>query len=345
MKIAILVPNFVEFDGGARVARIQAEELAEQGNYVAIFTFAADMKPKNACLFVMGMPQSLFWQRIYRLVFPLDVFKTIKWLRKLRTFDQVLVHLYPLTWLGYWAKRLYGIGYTFWFHGLEEPRLFPLLSERIYMRAQIFLTRQTVRNVDRAVSVSRFAQAKLKEYTGLDSEVIYNRVDTSKFRKELDGSKIREKYDIGDAPLILNVGRITPQKGVDKLIEAFKLIRNEMPSARLMIVGDFTFHYYTEKLRQMSDDGILFTGHVKHDELPYYYAACDIYATCSLWENHNLPVEEAQACGKPVVAFNIAPFREAVGDKGTLVETGNVEMFARACLNRIKQVRQGERVE
>ena len=41
MRVAILVPNFVGFDGSAQEARLHAEALAAEGNYVAIFTFAA----------------------------------------------------------------------------------------------------------------------------------------------------------------------------------------------------------------------------------------------------------------------------------------------------------------
>ena len=339
MRIAILVPNFIEQDGGAMVAKAQAEELAGKGNYVAVFALAAEMKPKNADLFVMGMPGSLLWQRIYRLFFPFFVFKTLHWLPRLKSFDQIIVHLYPMTWLSYLAKKVYKVKYTFWFHGMEDPKLFPRLYERIYWRTHIFLTRRTVSNADRAVSVSKFAQANLKEYTGLDSEVIYNKVDGTKFHKGIDGSIIRQKHELGDAPIVLNVGRLVPQKGADLLIRAFHLIEQEVPQVKLMIVGDFTFNYYIKKLKELSDSSVIFAGHVPHDELPYFYAACDIYATCSLWENHNLPVEEAQLCGKPAVAFDIPAFKEAVDENGVLVETGNIEKFAQACIEKLGQVR------
>jgi len=120
-RIAILVPNFAEADGGARVAKLQAEELSTEGKYVAVFAFAADMKPSGADLFILKMPNRLLWQRIYRLVFPLDVFKTIKWVRRLKNFDEVIVHLYPLTWLGLLAKKFYRIKYpsgitALWIH-------------------------------------------------------------------------------------------------------------------------------------------------------------------------------------------------------------------------------------
>ena len=107
-KIAILVPNFSKVDGGARTAELQAEELAQKGNYVAVFALGADLKAEGADLFVLGMPKSLFWERVYRLIFPLDIFKTAKWLPRLKGFDEVIVHLYPLTWLASLAKKFYG---------------------------------------------------------------------------------------------------------------------------------------------------------------------------------------------------------------------------------------------
>ena len=112
MRVAILVPNFVEYSGDARVVKLQAKELAQKGNYVAIFTLASDMEPPDGVdIYVMGMPKNLFWQRIYRLVFPLDIFKILKWLPKLKLkhFDLIIAHLYPMTWLAYLAKKIYNI--------------------------------------------------------------------------------------------------------------------------------------------------------------------------------------------------------------------------------------------
>ena len=61
MKIAILVPNFTKYSGEARVAERQVSELAQEGNYVAVFALAADIKLRNADLFILGMPKYLLW--------------------------------------------------------------------------------------------------------------------------------------------------------------------------------------------------------------------------------------------------------------------------------------------
>ena len=339
MKIAILIPNFSKFDGGARAAELQAEELAEEGNHVAIFALTADIKPKNAALFIMGTPKSLLWRRIYLLLFPLDLFKTFRWLPRLKKFDMVIVHLYPLTWLAFLAKKIYKVKYTFWYHGIADPQFFPHLYERIYMRLQIFLTKLAVRNVDRAVAVSKFAQAELKKYTGLDSEVIYNEVVPERFHPGIDGTKIRQRHNLGDAPVILSVGRVCPQKGFHLLIQAFNIVKETIPNAKLVIVGKHDYDYYSKQLRELSNDSVIFSNYIPDEDMPYYYAMCELYATCSLWETYNRPLVEAQACGKPVVAFNMGPHSEVINEQGILVETGNVEKFAQACVEKLRQMR------
>ncbi|MCX8178142.1 MAG: glycosyltransferase family 4 protein, partial [Candidatus Bathyarchaeota archaeon] len=65
---------------------------------------------------------------------------------------------------------------------------------------------------------------------------------------------------------------------------------------------------------------------VSEEELPLYYAACDVYVTCSRLEGFNLPLAEAQACGKPVVAFDIGPHREIV-KKGYVIKPFDTVQF------------------
>jgi 1,2-diacylglycerol 3-alpha-glucosyltransferase len=338
MRVAILVPNFAEYDGAARVAEVQAKELVKQGHKVDVFAFAADIPADGFRIHVMGMPKNLFFQRIYRLIFPLDLVKTIKWLPRLKKYDEIIVHLYPMTWLGYLAKKLYGVKYTFWYHGIMPPNLFPHFYERIYMKLQIFLTKITVANADRAVAVSKYGAKELKKYTGLEAEVIYNKVDLDRFHPGIDGSKVRKKYNIGNEPVILFVGALRPVKGVHLLIRAFKLVKRRIPTAKLIIVGRADYLYYFEQLKKESDESVIFAGFVPREELPYYYAACDIYASCSLWETFHLPALEAQACGKPVIAWHQA-IGEIINEKGVLVEMGNLEKFAQACIEKLMDVK------
>ncbi|MEM3549512.1 MAG: glycosyltransferase family 4 protein [Candidatus Bathyarchaeia archaeon] len=344
MKIAVLVPNFVEMDGAARVAEVQAKELIEQGHQVDVFAFAADIPPSNYKVHVMGMPKSLFWQRVYRLIFPLDVLKTFRWLPKLRNYDKIIVHLYPMTWIGCLAKTLYKVKYVFWYHGIVPPHLFPNFYERIYMKLQILLTKLTVKNVDEAVAVSKYGQKELKEYTGLNSEVVYNKVDLARFHSGMDGKKIREKHGLGNGPVILFVGTLRPVKGVHLLIQAFKMIKKKIPQTKLVIVGRSDYPYYFKQLKQISDESVIFAGFVPREELPYYYAACDIYASCSMWEIHNVSAIEAQACGKPVIVWHES-FKETVDENGVIVEMGDIKRFAQACIEKLMEFKPFQKAE
>lgn len=339
MKIAILSPVFWTFDGISRVVEDQAREFSRQGNHVSIFTLAANMEPPpNVSLYLLDMPRGSLGQRIYRLLFPLDFVKAIKWVPKLKSYDIIYSHQYPITWLAYLAKKFYKIKYTYYNHGIYPPWTSSYFVERVYIRMFALLANWIIKKADSAISVSRYLQQQLKKETGLDSEVIYNKVDNQRFHKGVNGSKIREKLQLGSEPIILYVGRISPHKGIHLLIEAFDLVKQEIPEAKLLIAGKHTFDSYSRKLKQMSDDSVIFAGYVSDEDLPYYYAACDVYATCTLWEGFNLPLVEAQTCGKPVVAFSLGPHPEVIddGETGILVEPHHIGEFASGIINALQ---------
>ena len=336
-KIALLVPNFASYSGDARVVELQAEDLLSLGKDVDIITLNQEID-SNLPVIDIGMPKSLFWQRIYRLIFPIDFIKTYRVLKDLKKYDLVISHLYPMNWLAFLAKKLYNAKYIYWYHGIPTPCLQPYHYERIYLKLFIWATKLTTLNTDLVVPVSKFARDEFKGHTGLDSMVIYNKPDLLRFNERIDRTKIREKYGLGDAPIILNVGKINPPKGAHFLVNAFNILKEKVPDAILIIVGLPTYKYYMEELKDIADNSVIFAGFVPDNELPYYYAACDIYATCSLWETYNLPAHEAQACGKPVIAFDFDFFKELLGKSSILVESKNVDKFAEACVLKLREL-------
>jgi len=74
--------------------------------------------------------------------------------------------------------------------------------------------------------------------------------------------------------------------------------------------------------------------YVPHDEIDAFYAAATVFATCADWEpEFSHTMVEAQALGKPVVAFNVGAHREVVrnGETGILVDqVGGAQQFASA---------------
>ena len=333
-KIAILVPNYASYSGDARVVELQANDYAAAGKKVTIFTFFAGI-PSEHEVIELGMPKSLFWQRVYRLLFFLDLLKINKFVNILKDYDLVISHLYPMNILGYFAKKQHGIKYGYWYHGISPASFFPLFHERMYTSFFIWLTSTFTKNADFIVSVSNHAKKEFFGYSGLDSEVVYNKPDLSRFHPNVDPSIIREKYGFEDSKVILNVGRLAPNKGAHLLIDAFKLVQEKVDNVKLIIVGKPTYDYYFEQIKENSNESVVLTGFVSDEDLPYYYAGCDLYATCSFWEANNVPVLEAHASGKSIVAFDFDFFKEEYEEGDILVEQYNIEKFAEACIAKL----------
>jgi glycosyltransferase involved in cell wall biosynthesis len=112
-------------------------------------------------------------------------------------------------------------------------------------------------------------------------------------------------------------------------------VREQIKDVKLIIVGKNSPSSYSDRLHRIANPSIIFTGDVPDEELPLYYAACNVYATATLWEGFDLPLAEAQACGKPIVAFDIGPHPEVihVGTLGRLIKVGDTKAFAEAIMS------------
>jgi len=185
------------------------------------------------------------------------------------------------------------------------------------------------------VAPSRFTAEqfiKLFKISKKKIKIIPEGVDLEKFNRDIDASDINEK--LGNERKILFVGNLHPNKGVHFLIKSFVLVKSRINDVKLVIVGDGPLKHYlinlTKRLNLEKD--VIFTGFVSDQELPKYYAACDIFASASVLEGFGLIFLEAMALGKPIVAFNLASIPEVIGNAGILIDQINHEKFANAII-------------
>jgi len=167
-------------------------------------------------------------------------------------------------------------------------------------------------------------------------KIIPEGVDLEKFNRNVDSSDINEK--LGNERKILFVGNLHLNKGVHFLIKSFALVKSKIDDVKLVIVGDGPLKHYlinlTKRLNLEKD--IIFTGFVSDEELPKYYASCDIFASASVLEGFGLIFLEAMALGKPIVAFNLTSIPEVVGNAGILIDEINHERFANVIIELLK---------
>lgn len=170
---------------------------------------------------------------------------------------------------------------------------------------------------------------ELVEPAGLSPvEVVPNAV--SQLAEARDAGKI-EPHAIGFA------GRFVPEKGVQTLVDAFKIVVDRQPGARLVLVGDGPERPVIERRIAASGLGerVEITGWLPWEEADRRLATVAVQAVPSLWEEpFGLVAAEAMVRGTPVVASDIGGLGEVVeqGRTGRLVPPGDPEALAAAVL-------------
>lgn len=137
-----------------------------------------------------------------------------------------------------------------------------------------------------------------------------------------------------DVPLAVCVGRVTRQKGQDRLLAAWPVVRAQCPRAALCIVGDGDLPIPPTSAELPE---VRFLPAAADPRL--WYAAADVVVLPSRWEGASLTLLEALAMGRSVVATDIPGLREPLrGLADALVPAGDLSALATAIAKRLNDV-------
>ncbi|MGQ9788193.1 MAG: glycosyltransferase family 4 protein [Candidatus Hadarchaeaceae archaeon] len=192
-----------------------------------------------------------------------------------------------------------------------------------------YIGSRIIRSCDRVIANSRWTLETTlpKNYPRERAEVIYNGVDTQRFRKVNSGLKDR----MGCEFLSVTVCRLLPQKGVKYLISAVKEIEEDYKAViigRGPCLGELKSLVKKLGIEKKVD---FLTDYLTDEELVKYYSASDFSILPSLWEPFGMTLIEAMACGCPVIATNVGGIPEVVtSDCGILVGPRNHNELALA---------------
>jgi glycosyltransferase involved in cell wall biosynthesis len=172
--------------------------------------------------------------------------------------------------------------------------------------------------------------------------VVPNGIDTDRFRAARDDGTLRRELGIpAEAPVIGTVGRLTEVKRQDLLLRAFARVRQQLPAAHLLLVGDGPLRAGLHRLAgELGLEGrVHFAGYQAEPER--YLALLSAFALTSRSEGMPLAVLEAWAAGVPVVASRVGGLAELIedGHTGLLFDRDDEAALAGALLQVLGQGR------
>ncbi|MFQ3663982.1 MAG: glycosyltransferase family 4 protein [Chloroflexaceae bacterium] len=229
------------------------------------------------------------------------------------------------------------------YHGITPPELWgpawPGYQDLVRGRDNLAL----VRYADYAIGHSRFTCDELIA-TGqiAASRVVlmpYAVVEASGYAGAPDPAVV-ERFGLAGQHVLLYVGRIARNKRVSDLVEAMPAILERHPATVLLIVGDDqapAYRAYADEVRARAvalgvAEQVHFTGQVDDATLENLYRACAVFVTASIHEGFGMPVVEAMARGRPVVAADSTALPHTLDGAGLLFPPGEwAHLAAQVC--------------
>jgi phosphatidylinositol alpha-mannosyltransferase len=326
MKIALVSPYDYAYPGGVvdHIAHL-ATHFQTMGHAVRIIApwSGGGLVPSSPPIYRIGtvlpVPAN---GSVARITLSPTVSRKVKQILQAEEFDVVHIHepllpALPLTVLRHSTTVNVGT-----FHTYRQSNLGYFYGKSIL--------RYFFRRLHGRIAVSLPALEFVSQYFDADYEVIPNGIEVDRF-----GPQVAPLPGLRDGrPVILFVGRFNePRKGFKYLLKALPAVRHAIPGVRLVVVGRGKPERYRRFLSARGLDDVIFAGCVSQEDLPRYYASCDVFCAPSTGqESFGIVLLEAMASGRPVVASDIPGYASVVRDdrEGVLVARKNPAALAEA---------------
>ena len=296
-------------DGEAKVVRALFEYLKQQGHNVKLITgkWNKDLEDPDIIQFNLIRKRFLWVPHFY--------YKVIKFLRT-HSFD--IIHANS-------AKAALPIILS------NRKKFFctihdftPFETELTTIPIERLLIKYVSKRASIITTVSNFVKREFQHYIPrIDKKkivTIYNGIEKKYKPYPIEAQRLKKKLNI-QGPVLLYIGRITPYKGVNHIIEAYKIVKNEIKNLNLVIGGkpDYLMEKEYKYWKEVYKD-VYFMGYLPEDEVPFYFSMGDIFLTySSSSEGFGLTPLEAISCGTPVICSSILVYREILRDNALFV--------------------------
>ncbi|MCF6178907.1 MAG: glycosyltransferase family 4 protein, partial [Geopsychrobacter sp.] len=212
--------------------------------------------------------------------------------------------------------------------------LIPYIYKKHYLKDQkvarwYFNKLDHLRRADLLLSISESSGREAIEFLGFSNDDVVNisAACDNKFRplsvNDLDYTYLSQVYGI-TRPFVMYAGDIDERKNVDGLLRAYARLPSALRETHCIVMVGRELEKQRDRFMRTAQeaglrkDEVIFTGYVSDDDLVSLYNLCALFVFPSWHEGFGLPVLEAMACGRAVIAANSSSLPEVVGRKDAL---------------------------
>ena len=316
MRIGLFTDTyFPQVSGVATSIRTLKTELEKQGH--AVFIFTTTDKDVN---------RYEDWQIIRIPSVPFFAFKDrrfayrgfTKALEIAKQYQLDIIHTqteFSLGLLGIWIARELKIPVIHTYHTQYEDYVHYIAKGMLIRPSMVkYLVRGFLHDVDGVICPSEIVRDLLSKYkVKVEKRVIPTGIELAKFERP----EIKE-----DEKMLLSLSRISYEKNIQAVLDAFVEVLKEEDKVKLVVAGDGP---YLDSLKEQAvklqiQDQVIFTGMIAPSETALYYKAADFFISASTSETQGLTYLESLASGTPVIAHGNPYLDNLISDKmfGTL---------------------------
>lgn len=314
--------HYPTINGVATFSRNLAKGLADRGHEVLVI---APSQTGKKCKEVDGNHVIV---RTVSVPFPfyqnfrisLNPFREVK--KIIKDFDPDVIHIQMLLGVGQAAMRYgnkMGIPIVSTNHAMPENlmdnlRLLAPVSRPInYIMKEYYARFHLKADYVTLPTQSAIDMFNMNDRTTVPIEPVSNGVDLARFEPGSITPELAEKFGLPtDAPIVSYIGRVDAEKHIPVLVKAFVQVRETVPEAHLLIVGDGTEFKELQNLvrRHGITRHVTMTGRVNDEDLVALHKVGAVYCMPSPAELQSIATLEAMASGQPIVAVDAGALKE-----------------------------------
>ena len=313
MRIALFTETYLpHINGVVTHVKILRDGLLQQGHEVLVVTADYQTKQhyvKDGILHCPAIKSKRFYG--YGVASPFSRRR----LKLVQDFHPDIIHIhneFGIGLSGIFAAKQLKVPLVYTLHTMYDDYLY-YVAPRHLLRMAKKISHDYFRLLGNAATELTGPSPKCQEYfqqigVKKDVNVIPNAVELDDFSPDRISAEnkaaFRRRYQIPDDVMIACfVGRLGHEKSVDVLLDYWAKTITPEDKIMLCIIGGGPIQAELEQ--QAKDLGIdsmvVFTGAVPHDQMPPYYASCDVYVTASLSDTNSISMLEGMATGLPVL--------------------------------------------